>query len=442
MKKYLIMFSVFLFVSPLFAQEKMDLKEISKTILGFLNTGEFEKVRSYLDSSAENIYTVQKLEQMWKNLNNIAGAYVKTKETKDDLQSNFTMVTQTLEFQKKLIDLKLMFRKNNKVGTISILPNHTVENYKTPGYYDSTKVAEKEVKIFSREFILTGLLTAPAAGNKFPIVVLVHGSGPNDRDETVGATKMFKDIALGLATKGIAVLRFDKRSKTYTSPIIRMKSNATVKDETIDDVVAAVQSLKTYSSIDTNRIYLLGHSLGAMLLPRIAEQVHGVAGLCMIAGNARPLEDQIYDQSVYLLSIDSMTERKRTLLDTLKAQLNRVKQIDGSLSDTSMTMLLYHQKSYWADLNGYHQSEVAKKLNMPIYILHGERDYQVPMTDFNLWKKKLADKKNVQFKLYPKLNHMFQEGEGKSLPDDYDKLGNVPVYVIDDIVNWISNKKK
>ncbi len=92
---------------------------------------------------------------------------------------------------------------------------------------------------------------------------------------------------------------------------------------------------------------------------------------------------------------------------------------------------------YWLYLCNYNQVEEAKKITVPILILQGERDYQVTMKDFQIWKQELKEKRNVSFRSYPKLNHLFLEGEGKSFPGEYQYAGNIPEYVIEDISVWI-----
>ncbi|MCX6291720.1 MAG: alpha/beta fold hydrolase [Bacteroidetes bacterium] len=422
--------------------KKSSRKEIAATVLNQFVKGDFEQALLLFDSAAAKRFPKEKISQVWKSITQQSGVYVKTNDVRENIEANFSVVTQFLSFEKKNIDFRLVFSKKDKITSLALVPNHPVEHYKLPAYYDSTRVIEKEIKITSGELTLPGTLSLPVKGSKFPVVVLIHGSGPNDRDETVGSTKMFKDVALGLATKGVAVLRYDKRSRVYTGRMASNRSRLTVKEETMDDAVAAVQFLKKYPAIDSSRIFLLGHAMGGMLLPRIATQVKGVAGLFMVAANAGPLEDILYEQTQYIFTKDSLTERRKVMLDSLKSQRDKIKKLDAaSASDSTVKYLLSLPKSYWIDLNAYHQVEAVKETNIPVYILHGERDYQVPMEDFNLWKKELTGKKNIQFKLYPKLNHLFQEGQGKSNPAEYDKTGNVPLYVIQDIFNWMMPKK-
>ena len=113
---------------------------------------------------------------------------------------------------------------------------------------------------------LPGTLTLPAGTARVPAVVLVHGSGPHDRDETVGVNKPFLDLAEGLAAQGIAVLRYEKR--TRVAPLSFIGRRFTVNDEVVDDAVAAVQLLRTEPGIDPARIVVVGHSLGAVRASR------------------------------------------------------------------------------------------------------------------------------------------------------------------------------
>ena len=137
---------------------------------------------------------------------------------------------------------------------------------------------------------LPGTLFLPNGVEKAAAVVLVHGSGPNDRDETLGPNRPFRDLATGLATRGIAVLRYDKRTKVYPESFAGLK-NPTVKDEILDDVSAALEFLKSRPEIDADRITITGHSLGGTLAPRIAAANPSVSKIVILAGAARPLPD-------------------------------------------------------------------------------------------------------------------------------------------------------
>lgn len=286
--------------------------------------------------------------------------------------------------------------------------------------------------------MLPGLLTIPRNTTSFPIVILVHGSGPNDRDETIGPNKPLRDLAFGLASFGIASIRYDKRTLVYGEKIVSEGLKINLETEVLIDVTSAIRLAK---SIDGVRdIYIIGHSLGSMLSPKIASENNDVAGIVMMAGNARPLEDLIIEQYSYLFSHDGISEQEENALNDLKVQIDNLDNLNQSPNDSTMNLPLNLPVSYWKSLMDYNQLKEIKSVGARILILQGERDYQVTMQDFNLWKKALKTHENVDFKSYPKLNHLFLEGEGKSYPTEYQIESNIPQYVITDIANWIMDK--
>ena len=299
---------------------------------------------------------------------------------------------------------------------------------------------EVDVTVGEGQWALPGTLTLPNGSGTFPGVVLVQGSGPSDRDETIGPNRIFRDLAWGLVSQGIAVLRYEKRTfkhaQKFTPDLI---SRMTVKEEVMDDALLAIQLMRQKPQINSKQVFLLGHSLGATLAPRIGQQYPGLAGLVIMAGITRPLEDIILDQFTYLNSLAGpMTDEQKTELESLKAKIARVKDPELSNNVPAKELPLGISAAYWLDLRGYNPKETVKKLNIPVLILQGGRDYQVlPEKDFEGWKTALNSRSNVYFKLFPHLNHLFIVGEGKSTPQEYGIEGHVDEDVIYTLAQWI-----
>jgi hypothetical protein len=305
----------------------------------------------------------------------------------------------------------------------------------------SPRFSERAVVVGFEPWALPGTLTMPSRTPLVPGVVLVHGSGPNDRDETIGPNKPFRDLAHGLASRGIAVLRYDKRTFAHPARMVDVMTGdggLTVKEETIEDVLEAVAFLRDQPGVDPRRIFVVGHSLGATLAPRIADQTDKLSGLVLMAGAARPLEDLILEQTRYLLSLHGTgSEQEANELKQLEEQVARVKSPDLTPAVPRTQLPLGIPASYWLDLRQYNPAATAARIGLPMLILQGERDYQVTMTDFNGWQAALEGKADITCQSYPDLNHLFMPGTGPSTPAEYLTAGHVAEGVIEDIAAFV-----
>ncbi|MBN2497233.1 MAG: alpha/beta fold hydrolase [Deltaproteobacteria bacterium] len=355
--------------------------------------------------------------------------------TKLQRQAGYDVVFVGCRFAKLELDVKVVFDTERKVAGLFFLPRH---KYARAPYVRPDAFACREVTLGEDPWKLPGTICAPTkTGAPSPGLVLVHGSGPNDRDESVGACKPFCDLAEGLASRGLAVLRYDKRTKVHGG---KMGHGITVEQETIADALIAADLLRETEGVDPKRVFVLGHSLGGMLIPRIGERdTQGrIAGLIVLAGTTRPLEDVVLDQHRYLLGLDGeLDEEDKAKLSQLEAQVAVVKSPELS-ADTPLDKLpLGIPGAYLLDLRGYDPPALAARLPHPMLVLQGERDYQVTMADFAGWKKGLAKKGNARLKTYPALNHLLVAGQGKSTPAEYSQPGHVDEQVIADIADWI-----
>ena len=254
---------------------------------------------------------------------------------------------------------------------------------------------------------------------------------------------MFRDLAEGLADHGIASLRYEKRTKARPQDF---GGAYTIDDETTDDAVAAVAFLRAQPDIDPSRIFVIGHSQGAMMAPRIAQKINiqksaQLAGLVFMAAPARPLEDILLDQNTYLAMEDGKIDGKeRAQLDALKLAIANVKKIDLHTPPTDK-FLLDLPASYWLSLQGYDPVTVAKTLPQPFLILQGDRDFQVTAPDWARWQSSFGADKRVTIKHYPALSHLFVAGKGRGNIGEYSRPAHVEPQVIADIADWILRHK-
>jgi len=335
-------------------------------------------------------------------------------------------VTIPLKFENGDYEFVLFVNPSGEIGQLGFAPAPAV--WQPPPYAKAGSCVDRNATVGDGDWKLPGVVTLPAGSGPFPAVVLVHGTGKRDRDETAFANKVFKDLAVGLCARGIASVRYDKRILRYAA---RMDgSQYTVDEDITDDAVQAAALLRTQKEIDPNKVYVLGYEMGGYVAPRIVEADGKIAGVILFAANERPLEDLFLDQAI-------ATEKPQKYLDGIRNAVSEIKHLDPGDNDRPPKLGL--PISYWVDLRSYNAGALMKSFTGPILVLQPERDFQVPMTDFEAWKAALAGRTNVTFKSYPGLNHIFIQSEGKKNEDDYRKVSHVSPEVIDDIVKFLSH---
>ncbi|HTG31380.1 MAG TPA: alpha/beta fold hydrolase [Thermoanaerobaculia bacterium] len=418
-----------------------DLATTATDLIDHLAKGDFQAAASPFAEAMRTAAPPEKLAEIWTAVQNQMGAYKRRAGVRTEKQGGYDVAFVTVEFEKSTVDFKVVVDTAGRIAGFFIVPPQqpaaAAASDSTPpaAYVHKDAFRDREVTVDAGEWALPGTLSVPVGAGPFPAVVLVHGSGPNDRDETVEGNKPFRDLAWGLASRGVAVLRYEKRTRQHGARLAAVK-DFTVRQETVDDALAAADLLRHTEGIDPRRVFVLGHSLGGMLIPRIGQRDPQLAGLIVMAGAAKPLEDIILEQVAYIDAADGVvTDPEKSRLESLRAEVARVKALKPDATGTALGAPV----SYWLDLHGYNPPEAAKALKAPLLVLQGERDYQVTMDNFAAWKQALP---NAAFHTYPKLNHLFVEGEGKSTPKEYEKPGHVSEAVIADIAEWIGRIRK
>jgi len=293
---------------------------------------------------------------------------------------------------------------------------------------------EKAIEVKGSAGSLPATLLVPKSTAPVPAVVFLSGSGPNDKDETIGPNKPFADIAKGLGDRGIASLRFDKRTLA-----VKDKSkfvDVQLKDEYYDDAAVALALLGAYPGIDPSRIFVLGHSEGAMVAPKVAAAFPGTRGIVMMAPGVRPIDAMIIDQMEFGAkltgrSADEIAEQTKGLTETFAAIR------DPKKKDTPPFMGA--PASYWREVIALDVPQMVRDSTLAILVLQGDEDIQArKAADFELLKTRAGTSGGrVTYRSFAGLNHLFMKVERQSTGAEYGIPGHVDPAVIAVIADWI-----
>ena len=292
------------------------------------------------------------------------------------------------------------------------------------------------------KYPLKGMLTLPDDLSKpVPAVVFVHGSGSSNMDEKVYKLTPFKDLAEGLARRGVASIRYDKRSFAHGLKMMR-SGTITVREETIEDAVLASEMLKSHPNIDPEKVFIIGHSMGGMLAPRIDAEGGNFRGLILLAGSPRKLEDIMLYQTREMIPLSGKLTRfvLEKQLKTLEATFQGL--YDLSDEETKAKKMgggttLY----YFKEMGNHPVEDYLRKLTKPVLVLQGGKDFQVKAdVDYVLYQQLLKDHPDAAFRLYENLNHCFVPsvyGRIDKAKQEYAVEQHIGDDVIADITNWI-----
>jgi dienelactone hydrolase len=389
---------------------------------------DYAAVAARFDPTMTAALPVDKLRAAVEPVVTTSGKFLRLGTPRASVVQGIHVIIVPLVYERATWDAKIALDAQRKVAGLFLLPGAGDVAWQPP-LYGRAPVLEAPITVGPRS--LPGILTLPYGKGPFPAVVLVHGSGPHDADETIGPSKPFRDLALGLAARGIATVRYEKRTHAHPGDFA-VARQATVKEETLDDAVAAVRLAAAAPAIDAARVWVAGHSLGGYLAPRIAAQAPEVAGLVILAGSTRPLEDLVVEQTRALYGAGSPLAAQaeafaKIVRDPKLAPAQTVDMFGAALSG-----------AYFLDLRRYDPARTAAGLRVPMLVLQGERDFQVRRADYDGWSRALAGRPDARMKRYPALNHLFLVGEGPPSVAEYQMPGrHVDPQVIADIADFV-----
>lgn len=314
-------------------------------------------------------------------------------------------------------------------------------SWSTPDYANPATFDERDIALHAESLTVGATLSVPRTAAPHPGVVLLSGGGPFDRDETTGPNKPLKDLAWGLASRGIAVLRFDRVSHTHADYVAR-SPGFTMSDDYVPHALEGIRQLQSWPGVDPARVYVVGHSMGGKIAPRVAQHAPTIAGLVILAGDTQPMHVAAVRVARYLASL-APPRLDASAVAMIERQSARVADPSLSAVSPASELLFGYSGAYWLDVRGYDPVATAQRLSCPMLILQGGRDYQVTIEDdLGGWQRGLAGRENVTIRVFPADDHLFFAGEGESTPADYQVPRHVDEEVVEVVGAWVSRTIK
>lgn len=400
--------------------------------------GQYDKAVKHFDKTMSAALGPDKLRETMEGLFAQAGKLVSLGEPKGERVGAHDVVLIPARFEKGAMRFRIVLSAKNEIAGLFIQPDVQAVAYEKAPYDEPSAYQETDVEFGLPGWRLKGKLTVPISRSLHPVVILVHGSGPHDADETIGPNKPFRDLAGGLASRGVAVLRYDKRTFAHGAKIASVE-NFGIKQEVIEDAVEAARFVrKQRGNIDPNRVYVLGHSLGASVAPLIAEADGKLSGIILAAGTGRDMYEVVQEQLDYIASLkNDQKEANRKVARETRAAIQRIRGGKAKKGETVLGV----SAAYWNDVNEAiaRSVKLLSTMTLRVLVIGGGRDYQVTKADFDIYSAALKGRPNATLKWYDNLNHLFMAGKKKATPAEYEKAGHVDRRVIELIAEWVQS---
>jgi uncharacterized protein len=425
-------------------------EQTTNTALSCLRTGNWVNLRQQFVPLLRYFVTEQLLEKGWKLFEVMFGPIEHVGSPTYSCGWFILTATVPVSFKRAKMNATLQMTPTGHLFGLNFSPQ-LPSTWKTPSYVtDTTALRNTNMRFGTGLFKVGGTLTLPAGkpSERYPCVVLLGGSGPTDRDSSIGALKPFKDIALGLASNNnIAVCRIDKTSlalRLWYRLFRRNKQGITLTGE-YGYALDAIRRIKSNPDIRSDKVYILGHSLGGLMAAHLAAVEDSVAGCILMATPSESIYRCAIRQFRYIASLGEGDDNdgSRSLLSDAE-ELGKQAAIADSPTlslDTPADQLPFGiGPAYWLECRALNPANTTQQINKPILILQGGRDYQVTVDDCKSLHASLEGNKNAEFRLYDSLNHCFVTGNGPSGPAEYNLPGNVEWEVVQDISEWVRRR--
>ena len=444
MRKMIAMLLALVLLATGFALAENDLKAQAEADCDALLAGDFAAVAARFDENMAAVLDADGLEQSWSAVAPLLGEYLGRGEVELVAQDGYTVAVLQAHFANSNLKVQIAYDDAGRIGGMQMQPvaPETSDVAEETGPWTEVELTVEADPAYP----LGATLCLPEGGDAAlpPVVVLVQGSGSSDRNEAILQNAPFRDIAHGLAELGVATLRYDKRTFIYPECAGDTGLDIDIRGEMLDDVNAAIELMRADERVDSERIFVLGHSLGGMMVPAIAAENSDLAGAISMAGSLRRLWEIVYDQNqeaIAAYDAVELPEAQRAVLDEQVAQIEADMEtfragIDGLSDDVT---LLGVPVRYWRSLEEYAGEHFIDELDLPLLILQGDADFQVYAdVDYPLWQEALAGRENVTFCLYEGLNHLMMPTQGLRDTTEYVTPSHVREDVIADIADFVN----
>ncbi|MGR6918681.1 serine aminopeptidase domain-containing protein [[Actinomadura] parvosata] len=422
---------------------RTDPAAIATAVVEMARSGRFTDVEALFAPPLRAVVSAEVLRSAWESQLSVLGAIsavgTPVSEPAPDSwaaatgQAELVKVSVPVTYERGELTVVLAVDDTGLLRDLRLAPPPT-EPWTPPPYARRDSFDEHEVTVGSGALAVPGTLSLPRGDGPWPAVVLLSGGGPFDRDATSGPNKPLKDLAWGLAGRGVAVLRFDKVTHTHAAEVAAIPG-FTMSDEYVPHAVAAIRLLRRHPAVDAARVFVAGHSMGGKVAPRVAAAEPSVAGLVLLAADTQPMHRAAVRVVRHLAARDPGA---RAAVETITRQAARVDSPDLSAETPAAELPFGYSGAYWLDLRGYDPVATAAALGKPMLILHGGRDYQVTVADdLAGWQSGLAHRPDVTIRVHDADDHLFFPGSGPSTPADYHRPQHVDAAVVTDIADWL-----
>jgi len=410
--------------------------QVAVKALDLARRGDFAAVLAMFAPGPQRRLTAEAIDAAWQTHVNRHGAVWSIEPSAVHSDSGMMVVTVVLRTPSAALEAVVSMDRRGRLLNLQVTP--MAAPWAPPPYAAMDSFSEYEVVLGDRPLAVGGTVSVPQASAPVPGVVLLSGGGPFNRDMTMGENRIGADLAWGLASRGIAVLRFDKPSHTHRQWVAK-NPDFTPTDEYVPYAAAAVDQLRADPAIDASRIVIVGHSMGGSYAPRAAVARPEVAALVLLAAEAEPMNRAAVRVMNHLAALDSASPAMKEAAAAMAGLAANVDSPQLSRRTDPATLPFGYSGAYWLDVRDYDPVGTARQLGKPMLILQGGRDYQVTVDDdLALWRAGLDGREDVSIRVYDADDHLFFPGSGPSTPAGYEPRQHVDASVIADIADWIT----